>query len=101
MVANIPISSAAIADFCRRWGLVELSLFGSVLRNDFRPESDVDVLVVFSPGKSLDWDQWLAMEDELSAMFGGRRIDLVERQCLTNPFRRREILLNRRVLYAA
>lgn len=100
MVANIPIHEDRIADFCRRWRVAEFSLFGSVLRDDFRPDSDVDVLVVFEPGRTTTLEEWLDMEDELKAMFG-REIDLVERRLLENPFRRHHILSNRRVIYAA
>jgi len=100
MTANLPIPAERIADFCRKWNVAELSLFGSILRDDFRPDSDVDVLVAFPPGFSPSLEDWLAMEDELQAMFG-REIDLVERRCVTNPFRRYEILTTRRILYAA
>ena len=100
MVANIPIPEDRIAEFCRRWRVVEFSLFGSILRDDFRPESDVDVLVAFAPGCSPTLEEWLDMRDELGDLFG-REIDLVERRRVTNPFRRYEILTNRRVIYAA
>jgi predicted nucleotidyltransferase len=99
MVANIPIPEDRIVEFCRKWGVQEFSLFGSVLRDDFRPESDVDVLVAFQPGRSATLEEWLDMEDELRAMFG-REVDLVERRRVTNPFRRHHILTNRRVIYA-
>ncbi len=86
--------------FCHRWRIRELSLFGSALRDDFRPDSDVDLLVVFEPDAA--WDLWdiIAMEDELQQVFG-RRIDLVEKRALKNPFRRYEILTTRQVLFAA
>jgi len=100
MVANFPIPEDRIADFCRKWGVQEFSLFGSVLRDDFRPDSDVDVLVAFEPGRSATLEEWLDMEDELRAMFG-REVDLVERWRITNPFRRHEILTNRWIIYAA
>lgn len=100
MVANIPIPEDRIAEFCRKWRVTEFSLFGSVLREDFGPESDVDVLVVFEPGRTTTLEEWLDMEDQLQEMFG-REIDLVERRLLDNPFRRHHILNNRRVIYAA
>jgi uncharacterized protein len=86
--------------FCRKWRVRELSLFGSALREDFRPASDVDLLVVFEPGAA--WDLWdiLAMEAELQQVFG-RKVDLVEKRALKNPFRRFDILTTRQVLYAA
>lgn len=102
MVApRIDILEAKIADFCRRWKIAELSLFGSVLREDFGAESDVDVLVTFERGAPWsNWD-WPAMQDELSAMFGGRAVDLIETAAVRNPYRRERILGGRRVLYAA
>jgi len=100
MVARLPIPADRIADFCRRYRIVEFSLFGSVLRADFRPDSDVDVLVAYESGHSPTLEELLDMEDELRAMFG-REIDLVERRRVTNPFRRYEILTNRQVIYAA
>jgi predicted nucleotidyltransferase len=100
MVARVPIPSDRLTDFCRKWQVQELSLFGSVLRTDFRPDSDVDILVVFQPGVSHQIEAWIEMEDELKAMFG-REIDLVERRLIVNPFRRHHILTNRQVLYAA
>jgi predicted nucleotidyltransferase len=90
-----------IEAFCRKYGVVEFSLFGSVLRDDFGPESDVDVLVTLETGRSMTIESYLGMRDELSAMFGGREIDLVQKRLLTNPFRRQEILATRQVLYAA
>ena len=101
MVTPVPIPTDRIAAFCRKWRIRELSLFGSILRDDFRPDSDVDVLVVFDDDVSFDWDTWLAMESELRAIFGNRNIDLVERRLLKNPFRRDHILTNRRIIYAA
>ncbi len=89
-----------IADFCRRWKVTELALFGSVLRADFRPDSDVDVLVTFEPGAP--WTLWdlSRMRIELEAIFG-REVDLVEKKALRNPLRRQEILSDQRVVYAA
>lgn len=101
MIARAPIPSDQIADFCRRWRVREFSLFGSVLRDDFRPESDVDVLVEFEPGAGPGLEAWLDMHDELRAMFGGRDVDLVEKGRLVNPFRRHHILTHRQVVYAA
>ncbi len=97
---RLPVPHERIADFCKRWKVTQFSLFGSVLREDFGPESDVDVLVVFEPGVRHDLKASCAMEDELRAMFG-RNIDLVERRLVVNPFRRYEILTTRRILYAA
>ena len=90
----------AIRRFCEKWKVAEFSLFGSILRDDFAPDSDVDVLVRFAPGQSPDAVADAAMIAELEGMFG-RRVDLVEADTLVNPFRRRHILQNRRVVYAA
>ncbi len=98
---NVQIPLQEIESFCRKWKVREFSLFGSVLREDFRPESDVDVLVSFLPDATYDyWYGWPEMLDELTAMFG-REVDLVDREALRNPFRRYEILTTRQVLYAA
>jgi len=78
----------------------ELALFGSVLRDDFGPDSDVDILVTFEPGAP--WSLWDLedMKQELRALFG-RNVDLVEKPAIRNPFRRHEILSTSQVVYAA
>ena len=92
-----------IADFCRKWQIKELSLFGSALGDEFRPDSDVDLLVTFQdPHRSLG--PWMGelqeMEEELETMFG-RKVDFVEKRLVKNPFRRHHILTTRQVIYAA
>lgn len=96
----IVLDPAGIAAFCRAWNIRELSLFGSVLREDFRPDSDVDVLVTF--GERADWSlmDLVTMRDELAILFG-HEVDLIERRALRNPFRRHEILSHHEVIYAA
>jgi predicted nucleotidyltransferase len=101
MKAPIDIPKESLATFCRKWKVQELSLFGSALRADFRPESDVDLLISFMPGAKMTFESFLEMRDELSAIFGGRSIDLVEKHLLKNPFRRHEILTTREIVYAA
>ncbi|MDX2118263.1 MAG: nucleotidyltransferase domain-containing protein [Planctomycetota bacterium] len=96
----VNVSPELLAAFCRRWRIRELSLFGSAIRDDFSPTSDVDVLVDFEVGVLWGIDEWIVMRDELEAMFR-RRVDLVSRASLRNPFRRAEILRTRRVLHAA
>ncbi len=88
-----------ISAFCQTWRITELSVFGSVLRDDFCPDSDVDVLVEFDP--DAPWDAWdvLKAREELREMFG-RPVDLVEKRCLRNPFRRHAILSSKQVIYA-
>lgn len=89
-----------IAAFCRRWKIAVLALFGSVVRDDFGPESDVDVMVTFAPeaGHTL-WD-FVDMQWQLEEIFG-RPVDLVERGSIPNPFRRRSIERDLTVIYAA
>ncbi len=89
-----------IEAFCRKWKVREFSLFGSVLREDFRPDSDVDVLVDLRPGHGLTLYDWLDMIEELKAIFG-RNVDLVAKKGLKNPFRRHEILKTAEVLYSS
>ena len=97
------LSTAQIADFCRRWRINEFALFGSALRDDFRPDSDLDILVTFAP--EADWsllDQ-VQMEHELTQLLQ-RKIDLYTKQAVEqnhNWLRRREILNTAQVIYAA
>ena len=91
----LPIDQMAIEAFARKWHLREISLFGSVLRNDFGAQSDIDVLVSFRDGFTLTFESYVDMCDELSTLFGGREIDLVESRRLTDPYRRHEILRTR------
>jgi predicted nucleotidyltransferase len=88
----------AIAEFCRRYHIRKLSLFGSVLRDDFGPASDIDVLVEFEPGHSLGFG-WIDMEEELSQIFGGRRVDVVREKYLNRRLRKR-VLDSAEVQYA-
>ncbi|TWT45451.1 Nucleotidyltransferase domain protein [Phycisphaerae bacterium RAS1] len=85
---RIPIDHAALAALCRRWHIAELSLFGSVLRDDFGPDSDVDVLIRFEPGRTPGWEI-VDLGDELSALFGGRRVDIVNPRYLDKRLRER------------
>jgi uncharacterized protein len=96
----ITIDYGRLAELCRRWRVAELSLFGSVLRPDFRTDSDVDVLLTFSPDARWTLLDITRLQDEL-ALILGRSVDVVEEKSLRNPFRRREILRTRQVLYAA
>lgn len=85
---KLVIPKDQIAEFCRRNHIRKLSLFGSVLREDFRPDSDVDVLVVFEPGHALGWDI-IDLEEELSRILGGRKIDLIKEKYLNHRLRDR------------
>ncbi|MGD0092775.1 MAG: nucleotidyltransferase family protein [Planctomycetota bacterium] len=98
-MAHITVDREKIAAFCRKWGIKELSLFGSVLRNDFRPDSDVDVLVVYDAEAKRNLHAYVQAVAELEQLFD-REVDLVEKSALRNPFRRQHILNNREVIYA-
>jgi len=97
---NLKIPLEKIEDFCRRWKIKEFALFGSVLREDFRPDSDIDVLVTFQPDGGITFENRVDMLDELAEIFG-RNVDLVEKNTIRNPFRRHEILKTKEVVYAA
>ncbi len=99
MNANVQLDRGLLAAFCRRWRIRELSIFGSALRDDFTPESDVDFLVSFEPGTPLTIDRLLEMKEELETRLG-RPVDLVEKEALRNPWRKHEILKTREVIYA-
>lgn len=83
---RIEIRRSALADFCRRHRIRKLSFFGSVLRDDFRPDSDVDVLVEFEPGARVGLIALAGMENELSDLLG-RNVDLNTAGCLSRYFR--------------
>jgi len=90
----IDIPKEQLRDFCRRWKITEFSLFGSVTREDFRPQSDVDVLVAFEEGAPWSLFDHVHMVEELVAIFG-RPVDLLTRRAVEgsrNRFRRRSIL---------
>ncbi|MBD2097669.1 nucleotidyltransferase family protein [Trichocoleus sp. FACHB-591] len=96
---RLHVSLSDIEAYCQRWQITEFALFGSVLRDDFRPDSDVDVLITFAP--SLRWSLFdlMEMQKELETAFG-RKVDLVQKKELKNPYRRANILKTHRVVYA-
>jgi predicted nucleotidyltransferase len=100
---KVSIPRKKIADFCQRWKVVEFSLFGSALREDFHFDSDIDVLVTFAPNTRVSLFDLVDMEDELKKVFG-RDVDLVEKESILkseNYIRRKSILDNTKVIYAA
>ena len=97
MSSRIPVDRQQIAEFCRRHHIRKLSLFGSVLRADFQPGSDVDVLVTFEPGHVIGL-RIVDIEDELSQLVG-RRVDLVNEKYLNRRIRDR-VLAAAEVQYA-
>lgn len=93
----------AIAEFCQRWQISEFSLFGSVLREDFRPDSDIDILVTFAPDATRGLTETLQMQDELKILFD-REVDLIIKSAIDrseNWLRRKNILDSARTIYAA
>jgi uncharacterized protein len=94
---SISIPQAKINDFCHRHHIRKLSLFGSILRDDFRPDSDIDILVEFEPGKTPGL-AIVTMQQELSELFNGRTIDLRTPQELSRYIRDR-VLAEARVQY--
>jgi uncharacterized protein len=97
---QINVSMDKIKDFCRRWKIVEFALIGSVLRDDFRPDSDIDILLSFEENAGWSLYDVVDMKDELKTVFG-REVDLVEKEAIRNPYRRRTMLTDKEVLYAA
>ena len=100
---GIDLGTEALGQFCRKWKIRELSVFGSILRDDFRPESDIDFLVEFE--KDAEWDLFdrMDMEDEL-AQIVGREIDLVSKSAIEasrNRFYKKEILGTAEPIHAA
>ena len=106
MVESLPrldLPPDRLAEFCRRRRVTELALFGSALREDFRPDSDVDLLVTFDEDAPWGIFDIVRMKDELAAMLG-RPVDLIERRAIErsrNWIRRREILGTARPVYVA
>jgi uncharacterized protein len=100
---GISLNREAVAAFCLKWGVSELALFGSVLRDDFRPESDVDVLVRFQEHARPTLFDMVRMQNELEGIFG-RKVDLVSRRGLEksrNHIRRNAILQNVEVIHGS
>ncbi len=87
MVQNIDIAGNLIEEFCRKYHIRKLALFGSVLRDDFKAASDFDVLVEFEPGHVVGFFRLVDMEKELSVMFGGRKVDIRTPEDLSRYFR--------------
>jgi predicted nucleotidyltransferase len=95
---RISASPEQIEAFCHRWKVTELALFGSVLRDDFRPDSDIDMLLTFAPDARWSLFDWVDMKDELETLFE-RKVDIADKEGLKNPYRRHEILHAQQVIY--
>lgn len=100
---KIKIPKAKLADFCKRWNVSEFAIFGSALSADFRPDSDVDVLISFAPQAQITLFDMVHMQDELKAIFG-RDVDLVSKRGVENSrnyLRRKNILDSAQVIHVA
>jgi len=103
MKSRIDIPTEKVTDFCHRWQITELALFGSVLREDFRPDSDVDVLARFDPKARHTLFDMVRMQEDLQRILG-RQVDLVSRRGIEasrNYLRKNAILKSAEVVYAA
>ncbi|MBW1923441.1 MAG: nucleotidyltransferase family protein [Deltaproteobacteria bacterium] len=99
MKASLSISREGVAAFCRKHGIRRLAIFGSALRGDFRPDSDVDVLVEFEPDRIPSLLGMARLERELSPLFGGRKVDLRTLEDLS-PYFRHSVMEEAEVQYA-
>jgi predicted nucleotidyltransferase len=100
---EILIPGERLGEFCRRWKIAELRVFGSALREDFRPDSDLDLLVTFAPDADWSLMDHVAMEEELTGMVG-RKVDLVSQRAIersSNWIRRKSILESAEPYFAA
>ncbi len=100
LLSTLHVEDAVIADFCRRWKIVRMEIFGSAARGELRPDSDVDVMVTFEPHPGWSLYHLVQMQDELAALFK-RDVDIVESGSVRNPFRARTIERDLQVVYAA
>lgn len=98
LLRHIPVTPAQVADFCRRHHIRRLSFFGSVLRDDFGPDSDVDALVEFEPAHVPGWEIY-DIEQEFSRLCGGRKVDFVNPRYL-HPRMRDSVLRSAELQYA-
>ena len=96
--ADLPLPQ--IQDFCRKYAVIEFCLFGSVLRDDFGPDSDIDIMLKFQPGRGFTFENTPDIQDELEAIFG-RSVDVIEKGRIRNPIRHHAIMSSYRVVYAA
>ena len=97
---QINIPKDRLAEFCRKHRVRKLAVFGSVLRDDFRSDSDIDVLIEFTPDAGHSLFDFARMVSELADLFH-RKVDLVEVSALKHPFRRYEIMRTQQIVYDA
>jgi predicted nucleotidyltransferase len=96
---KLQVDDAALAEVCRRYNVKELSVFGSAVRGEMRPDSDIDMMVEFEPGARVGLIKFESLAEELETL-AGRRVDLVTRRGL-KPWVRPAVLKDARVVYAA
>ncbi len=99
---HISLPEQAIIEFCQQWQIIELALFGSILRDDFRPDSDIDILVAFAPTANWGLLEHVQMQQELETLLG-RAVDLISKRAIersSNWIRRQEILSTAQTIYA-
>jgi len=99
-MSGLPVPTAGIEAFCRRWLVTEFAFFGSVVRPDFHEGSDVDVLLTFDAASQWSLFDIVDMKEELAALFG-RDVDIVEERAVRNPYMLESIRRTKRVQYAA
>ncbi|MBN2659296.1 MAG: DNA polymerase subunit beta [Calditrichaeota bacterium] len=97
---RIEIDEQILIDLSQKYNIIELGLFGSVLRDDFSIHSDIDILIVFSPDSEYSYFDLLHIKKEFEDRLG-RSVDLIEKEGIRNPYRREEILSTNKVIYAA
>lgn len=100
---RLGISQSQLVTFCQRWHVAELALFGSILRDDFRPDSDIDVLVAYQPTSKRGLFEKMVMQEELQALLH-RKVDLVSKKAIEqsrNWIRRNNILNSASIIYVA
>ncbi len=96
---DLQVDGPSLAEVCRRYGVKELSLFGSAVRGEMRPESDIDIMVEFEPGVRIGLIKFESLVEELE-LIAGRSVDLVTKRGL-KPWIRPHVLKDARVIYAA
>jgi uncharacterized protein len=96
------IDRPQIIEICDRFQILEFGIFGSALRDDFRPSgdnpSDIDILIVYAPNHRATLDNWLALQNTLETLFK-RKVDIIQKKLLKNPYRRKTILETNQILY--
>ena len=97
---RIEVDLKMLESFCKKWSITEFAVFGSVLRDDFRTDSDIDVLITFQENAEISLFDIVKIKHELESFFG-REVDVVEKKAIKNPYRRKNIFSSMEVLYAA